>query len=289
MEKFVSQEKKGITRSSQDNYHRDENTEGYFVAQQWNNLCKASLKHLFKSTVFPKHPDTIHFADKSVIRSTNQNSGTRLSGYLHAPETGVYVFLVRSRGDSEIWVSESKNHKDLELVAKVHPENTEFATEHKVQYSTEIFLSEDISHPVEIFHYGDFLEVHWIQPGKHDFEVIGESHISYDTKSLGHEVLAPLMYRNKNKEMDEKTALKFSLISFISPAWVRNKAMPVCFWGLQDGISGRKASRSAILNTNVEVIFSDPYGYKLETWKEKPEVRHLVESYMKGLEKAYPQ
>lgn len=286
-EKFTSQQK---TRGSQEKTnHKERKIRGAIAVHEWKYLCKGSLQHLFKSTVFPKHPDTIYFVDKSLISSRNQNSGRRLSGYLHVPESGVYMFRLRSSGGSELWLSESKHHKDLELVAKGYTENTESKIEQEFQYSTEIFLNEDLSHPVEIFHFGDFLEVYWIKPGKHEFQVIGEKHISHDTKSLGHEVLASCLYKNKNKEMDEKTVLKFSLISFISPAWVRNKAMPVCSFGLEEGVSATKESRFAVLKTNVEVVYSDPDGYELQTWKEKPEVRYLVEFYMKGLEKAYPK
>ena len=262
-------------------------TQASLAVHQWHRQCGfGSLRELIQSSLFPKYPDDIIRINESRISSTGRNIGVRISGYLHVPETGFYMFQLTSTGESDFWFSTA--HNSLQRIVKaIHDSRATISTPSDSHCSSEMYLHTERVYAFEVFHVGNLVEVRWLRPGSQRFTAIESQHLSHDTKSLAHEVL---MFSNKESINDAKESyIPFYFVAFLTE-WIKNSAIPRCVFDLKDNVDKLKRKTSSNhLKTNAMTLYSDVNGTKRNSWKENAEVKHIVDLYMRGLESIFPK
>jgi hypothetical protein len=94
---------------------------GTILREQWNGITGGAVHNLTQSPNYPNSPSSssqltifegpTNFADAY---------GSRIRGYVCAPETGNYTFWVASDDNSELWLSTSDNPANKVLIASVN-------------------------------------------------------------------------------------------------------------------------------------------------------------------------
>lgn len=89
-------------------------TTGPILCQYWRELPGSEVADLLKCPAYPALPHDQTYLDKFEIPENQENDfGTVVSGYVRAPATGDYTFLIAGDNQAELWLStdETPAHK----------------------------------------------------------------------------------------------------------------------------------------------------------------------------------
>jgi GH35 family endo-1,4-beta-xylanase len=117
------------------------------------------------------------------VANSGDNYGTRIRGFLNAPITGEYTFYVAGDETAELWLSNSSDSANKQLIASV-PSATLVRewTKFPSQRSSVINLVAGQTYSIEALHKeglgADHLAVGWTQPNQSTIEVIAGQHLS---------------------------------------------------------------------------------------------------------------
>jgi hypothetical protein len=146
--------------------------QGSLLREYWLNIPGGAVSDLTSNTNYPDNPSGSDFLSTfEAPQDWEDNYGTRLRGYIIAPNTGIFYFWISSDDNSELWLSPSTNPADKTLIASV-PGWTwprEWA-KYSQQQSAGISLTAGQKYYVEALQKegggGDNLAVGWAKPGQ---------------------------------------------------------------------------------------------------------------------------
>ena len=88
--------------------------------ERWLNLEGYFVSDLTADERFPRHPDEVEYLNRLTTRSsTGDQYGSRIRGYIIAPETDAYRFVISGDNNCEFWLSTGESPFDRELVAQI--------------------------------------------------------------------------------------------------------------------------------------------------------------------------
>jgi hypothetical protein len=160
---------------------------GFLVRQVWYGNTGTAIADLRKLPDFPNNPDSITYINRfEVPKDIADQYGTRVFGWLTAPETGNYIFNIASDDNGELWLSSDSLPKNLGIlpIAKV-PEwsDSRQYTKFPEQTSNAIALIAGKKYYVEALFKedagGDNLSVAWKLPSGITENPIPASRIGY--------------------------------------------------------------------------------------------------------------
>jgi hypothetical protein len=121
-------------------------------------------------------------------RNVADNYGTRIRGYITAPETGFYTFWISSDDHSELYISSSEDPAEKKQIASINGwTNPREWNKFKSQKSMKVKLQAGKRYYIEALHkennQGDHLAVGWKLPsGNHELPIGGNRLSSYQVK-----------------------------------------------------------------------------------------------------------
>ena len=146
--------------------------QGSLLREYWLNLTGSAVSNLTNNGNYPDNPSGSNFLSTfAAPQDWADNYGTRVRGYIVAPNTGTFYFWISSDDNSELWLSTSTNPADKTLIASVPgwtwpQEWTRFSQ----QRSAGISLTAGQKYYVEALQKdslgGDNLAVGWAKPGQ---------------------------------------------------------------------------------------------------------------------------
>ena len=265
---------------------------GNLAVQVWPNICGGKLLNLISSPFFPRFFEESYFISQTRSQQHQTNYGQRITGYLHPKETGYYKFVLYSDDGSEFWFGTNESMASLKLAASVASRGTVgSASVGEIRYDSQIsedfLLEKGNKYPLEIIHIQstelDFVELHWIRPGKHYLELITSEYISHSPNLQSG-------YKTTSLKGTERTssvvmATKFFLVAFLTDGTVKN-TLPVCDYALlvlpKLDVTRFHAFREV---KEVTIVANE----KDTNWRENKEAEKVVELFMAGLQKIHPK
>ena len=263
--------------------------DGKLAVQVWPNICGGKLWHLLNSPFFPRFFEESDFISQTRAVLNKSNYGQRIYGFLQPPETGYYKFVLYSDDGSEFWFGSNGTLASLKLTASVASrEKTGRAPVGEIHFDSQIsedfLLERGNRYPLEIIHLqgteADFVELHWIRPGKHFLEVITSEFIS-------HSVNFESVFQTANFKVASKSQLSFStrpyLVTFLTDSTVE-RTLSTCSYTFPaptkpdvPRFHGYKTIKEVTVVTNDK------------DWRGNMEAREVIDRYMAGLEKIFPK
>ena len=262
---------------------------GKLAVQVWPNICGGKLWHLLNSPFFPRFFDESYFISQTKAVLNKNNYGQRIYGYLQPPETGYYKFVLYSDDGSEFWFGSNGTLASLKLAASVSSrEKIGRAPVGEIHFDSQIsedfLLEKGNRYPLEIIHLqgteADFVELHWIRPGKHFLEVVTSEYISHSANFQS--VFQTTAFKVASKSQSSFITRPY-LVTFLTDSTVE-RTLSTCSYTLP--------------------VFTKPdvprfHGYKTinevtmvtndKDWKGDTEAREVIDRYKAGLEKIFPK
>jgi len=139
---------------------------------------------------FPDNPTDTTFPTKMEIPAGfSDYYGTRLSGYIHAPETGEYVFAIEGDDQGEFWLSSDDQSTNVAMIANAPGWSYSYEwTKYPEQMSTSVSLVQGEKYYFEARHYdragGDHMSVGWSGPSWGLQLITGEHTSHNDTVAM---------------------------------------------------------------------------------------------------------
>ena len=283
---------KDFQKSSQALYYFDCNiVYGKLAVEVWNDICGRKLSNLVNSPFFPQFSDEVYFISGTAAKINRANVGQRVKGYLIPKETGYYKFVLYSNAGSELWFGANESLGSLKLAASVASrDSVGGAPVGKIRYDSQIsddfFLERGNMYPLEMIHIQgskvDFVELHWIRPGKHYLELITSEYLShFENFPQTSKIARP----RKPTRPAVVTKTNFHLLAFLTEG-IAKRILPVCESTLP--VLTRPDIGSIHDQSEVEEITMITDA-KNEDWRENKEAENVVQLFMKGMEKKFPR
>lgn len=143
---------------------------GMVLREFWKGIPGASVDDLRNHPKFREAPSGTSLQDRfEAPADWADEYGTRLSGYVHPPETGNYVFWIAADDQAELWLSPDENPDRRERIARAPSWTAPRQWEtHPEQRSRPVRLEKGRRYYVEALHKemngGDHLAVGWQLP-----------------------------------------------------------------------------------------------------------------------------
>ena len=157
---------------------------GSIFAQRWNGISGSSINDLTDSPLYPSSPSVVTpLATFESNSEVGENFGQRLNGLLHVTETGPYTFYIAANEQAQLWLSNSTDPAQRELIAyaQVPTEPRDWHVD-TFQKSLPAYLVAGQNYYIEALHKeatgADHLAVAWTQPGSASIEVIDGQYLS---------------------------------------------------------------------------------------------------------------
>ena len=207
---------------------------GSIRSEMWNGIAGSDVADLTIDSSYPNGPDVVGARNSfSTISNTGDNFGTRLSGFVHAPKTGPYTFYVAANESAELWLSNSADANQKQMIASVdsatQPEDWHA---NATQKSGAVYLVAGQKYYIESLHKeavgDDHLAVGWVQPGSLDIEVIDGEHLSADAPEVR-------IYSNRPNAAEGSTPSSFTVVRTGGPT---NNPLPVSYQLAGDATNG---------------------------------------------------
>lgn len=151
---------------------------GSITREVWTGISGTSVNDLINSPAYPNSPNTTDYPTSFLVAQTTLNNfGTRMRGYIIAPQTGSYIFNVVSDDASVVYLSPNADPAFKQLLCSVpgYCGETEF-TKYPQQTSASITLQAGVYYYVEMLHKegggGDHLSLRWQTPSNSTRTVI---------------------------------------------------------------------------------------------------------------------
>lgn len=256
---------------------------GKLAVQVWPNICGGKLQHLLNSPFFPRFFDESYFISQTRAALNKTNYGQRIFGFLQPPETGYYKFVLYSDDGSEFWFGSNGTFASLKLAASVASrEKIGHASVGEIHFDSQIsedfLLEKENKYPLEIIHLqgteADFVELHWIRPGKHFLEVVTSEYISHTANFQS-------IFQTSSFQSSVRT--RPYLVTFLTDSTVK-RTLSTCTYTLPaptkpdvPRFHGYKTIKEVVMVTNDK------------DWRGNTEAKEVIERYMAGLEKIFPK
>ncbi|MFS4493972.1 PQQ-dependent sugar dehydrogenase [Maribacter sp. 2308TA10-17] len=143
---------------------------GSILMERYDDISGIAISDLTSAANYPENPSsTSELSLFEIPKNMGNNYGVRVSGYLCAPETGVYYFWVAGNNHSEISLSTSSNAADKVRIAshEAYASNRQW-DKFPSQKSQGIVLTQGDTYYIEALMkegtFGDNLAVAWRRP-----------------------------------------------------------------------------------------------------------------------------
>lgn len=146
--------------------------EGFVNREVWNGINGGKVADLTKHPNFAKPPNsTLKMTMLSTSGDIGDNYGSRVRGYLTAPQNGEYTFWIASDDESELWLSSDDKPGSKKKIASVGSfTGVQEWTKMPSQKSGPIVLQRGQRYYFEVLHKegagGDHIAVGWQLPNK---------------------------------------------------------------------------------------------------------------------------
>ncbi|MEQ1825597.1 MAG: PA14 domain-containing protein [Pirellula sp.] len=157
---------------------------GNVLRETWTNVNGNSVSNLTSLATYPASPNSVSMS-ASFQSQINQadNFGERLRGWLHPPATGDYTFFIAGDDSAELWLSNSADSQNKQLIATVpSPTLANEWTAFPSQRSGIVKLVTGQSYYVEVLHKdgtgSDHVNVGWLAPSAPSIEAIDRIFLS---------------------------------------------------------------------------------------------------------------
>ncbi|MFS4494148.1 Ig-like domain-containing protein [Maribacter sp. 2308TA10-17] len=164
---------------------------GSILMERYDDISGIAISDLTSAANYPENPSsTSELSLFEIPKNMGNNYGVRVSGYLCAPETGVYYFWVAGNNHSEISLSTSSNAADKVRIAshEAYASNRQW-DKFPSQKSEGIVLTQGDTYYIEALMkegtFGDNLAVAWRRPS--------DGNGSLPTEVIPGIVLSPLL------------------------------------------------------------------------------------------------
>ncbi|MHC4331380.1 MAG: PA14 domain-containing protein [Planctomycetota bacterium] len=158
---------------------------GKIIREWWFDISGSGVSDLTNNERYPNSPDGSEFV--SYFRGPEdwaEQYGSRLRGWLFAPETGNYTFLIEAEDEGEIRLSPNEDPANAVMIAGTagEPESPPQALEAGKRYYIEAVMKENTI--------GDSIVVSWSGPGIGSMTVISADYVGA-TPYLAEKAFAP--------------------------------------------------------------------------------------------------
>ena len=143
---------------------------GTILVEYWFEINGGLVSDLTSNPNFPNQPSKFQLATTFEILSDQAESyGSRIRGFIYAPETGDYIFWLSADDSGEFWISESADPKlKKKLITVDQWSGAREWEKYPNQKSAPVHLEKDKKYYVEALHKegggGDNLAVGWQLP-----------------------------------------------------------------------------------------------------------------------------
>lgn len=267
---------------------------GKLAVEVWPNICGGKLSNLYSSPFYPRFAEKSKFISETKTRLNESNYGQRIAGYLQPKETGYYKFVLYSDDGSEFWFGSNNSLASLKLVASVASrDRIGSAPVGEIRYDSQItedfLLEKGNKYPLEIIHLqgteADFVELHWIQPGKHYLEVITSEYISHLSLSNSHAASKTAVSNDAESQSAVAVTTKFYLVTFLTEGTVK-KILPTCNFVFPASTKPEVARFHAYREVKeATIVTSEKEG----NWTKNKEAKRLADVFMARLGKIFPK
>lgn len=87
------------------------------IRDVWYNVPGYTITDLTSDPNYPHRPSSTEVLDKfDAPFNVDDNYGSRISGYFHAPESGDYRFYLATDSSGEFWISKDESETNLQKV-----------------------------------------------------------------------------------------------------------------------------------------------------------------------------
>ena len=289
---YSKENAKDFQKSSQALYYFDGNiVNGKLAVEVWSDICGRKLLSLVNSPFFPQFSDEVYFISETAAKINRTNVGQWVKGYLISKETGYYKFVLYSNAGSELWFGANESLGSLKLAASVASRNSMGgAPVGKIRYDSQIsddfFLERGNMYPLEMIHIqgskDDFVELHWIRPGKHYLELITSEYLSH---FANFPQTSKIARPRKPTRPAVVTKTNFHLLAFLTEG-IAKRILPVCESKLP--VLTRPDVSSIHDQSEIEEITMITDA-KNEDWRENKEAENVIQHFTKEMEQKFPK
>ncbi|MBO6574116.1 MAG: DUF1929 domain-containing protein [Rhodothermales bacterium] len=145
---------------------------GSILREWWSNIQGDELAGLRSDPRYPDSPSGTDYPDQFEAPTDIANFyGTRMRGFLHPLEDGLYTFWIASDNHGELWLSTSASPDDAQVIATVgHWTPSRDWEKYASQESAQVYLEAGNLYYIEAVHKegagGDNLAVAWQTPSR---------------------------------------------------------------------------------------------------------------------------
>gem|GEM_PF-2532075 len=168
---------------------------GFVRWEIWRDVLGQYVFDLTRSARFPQQPDALRYLHRLEIPVGNGNDyGSRVRGFIKAPATGEYTFMVIANDTAELWLGETEAPESRRCIASAEQPGPQRKWTRRTEQTEQPLLPEQVSaritleqgrtYYVELLHKQDTKEDHcavaWVLPGETKSRMIeGDSLISW--------------------------------------------------------------------------------------------------------------
>lgn len=179
----------------------------------YKNIGGSDLASLRQHANFPDKPDETRVLSTFRFSDLGDNYGTRLRGWIKAPQSGDYHFMVASDDQSEVYLSSDATPANQRRIAGVaSATNDQEWSRDPGQKSEIVKLVQDQIYYIETLHKegggGDHLSLAWTLPDGSEEKPIHERHLFVSYQTLVTERLAPIAAKLEKNSADLARELK---------------------------------------------------------------------------------
>ncbi|XP_057314445.1 uncharacterized protein LOC130655679 isoform X2 [Hydractinia symbiolongicarpus] len=155
------------------------------IREVWYNIPGYDISDITSNPNYPNRPSSTEVLDKfDAPFNVDDNYGSRISGYFHAPETGDYRFYLAADNSGELWISSDESEANAVKIITLNgwTDHNEWL-KYKEQRSEKVFLAAGRYYFVRVFmkadKLGDCASVAVELPSGHFEGPIKKKHLSW--------------------------------------------------------------------------------------------------------------
>ncbi|MFK7769851.1 MAG: endo-1,4-beta-xylanase [Mariniblastus sp.] len=163
---------------------------GSIAIETWTGIAGGDVADLTSDANFPSNPDSVsNLPSFETLTNVGDNLGQKISGLLSPPTTGPYTFFIAGDESAELWISNSSNSNQKQLISSVTTATAPRDwTASASQKSQPVYLAAGQQYYIEALHKeatgADHLAVGWIKPGDSNVEVISGEFLAQQVSTV---------------------------------------------------------------------------------------------------------